>query len=83
MQKRKNIKLKGKISFSQYFQEFSEGDKVAIVREHSQAPKFPKRIQGLVGVITGQRGSAYLVNVKDGGMEKMHIIRPVHLKKLK
>lgn len=83
MLKRKNIRQRGKLSLSNYFQEFVKGDRVAIVREHSENPKFPKRIQGISGVIAGQRGSAYIVRIKEGNKEKIHIIKPVHLKKLK
>lgn len=83
MIKRKNIREKGKLSLSKYFQKFSEGDRVAIVREHSENPKFPKRIQGLTGKIEGMRGKAYLVKVKEGNKEKLHILKPVHLKKIK
>ena len=83
MLRRKNIKSRGKIQFSQYFQEFNKGERVAIVREHSLNPAFPKRIQGLVGTIEGQRGCAYLVKIKEGSLEKIHIIRPANLKKLK
>lgn len=83
MLNRKETKQKGKIRFSQYFQEFNNGDRVAIVREQSTNPAFPKRIQGLTGVITGKRGSAYLIKINEGNKEKTHIIRPINLKKIK
>jgi len=83
MLKRKNIKDRGKIRFSTYFQTFNKNDKVAIVRDHSLNPAFPKRIQGKTGVIVGKRGVAYIVIIKDGKAEKMHIIKPLHLKKIK
>jgi len=70
------------LSLSKYFQEFKEGDRVAVIREHSLHPAFPKRIQGLTGTIMGMRGHAYLVKLFTGSLEKMFIIRPVHLKKL-
>lgn len=82
MLKRKNRRLRGKISLSKYFQEFKEGERVAVFREHSENPAFSKRIQGLCGVITGKRGKAYIVDIKEGNKIKMHIIKPVHLKKL-
>jgi len=83
MLKRKNTKEKGKVSFKRYFQEFEKGDRVAIVRDHTFNPAFPERIQGLCGVIEGQRGRAYIVKLKQGNKEKIHILKPVHLKKLK
>lgn len=83
MLKRKKKREKGKLKLSTYFQEFEIEDRVAIIREHSEDPKFPKRIQGLSGRIIGKRGKAYLVQLKEGNKEKIHIIKPVHLKKLK
>jgi len=83
MIKRKKIRTRGKLSLSKYFQEFKEGDRVAIVREHSQNPQFPARIQGITGVVESKRGSAYLIKLKEGNKEKTHIIKPVHLKKIK
>ena len=83
MIKRKKKRTKGKLGLSKYFQEFNEGDRVAIVREHSLNPKFPIRTQGLAGVIEGKRGRSYIVKVMEGNKEKIHIIQPAHLKKLK
>lgn len=80
---RKRKRQRGKLALSKYFQEFENGDKVAIIREQSQNPKFPKRIQGISGVIIGKRGKAFIVKIKQGNKEKTHIIKPVHLKKLK
>lgn len=83
MLKRKSFKDKGKLKLSLYFQKFSEGDRVAVKRELSVQPKFPKQIQGRSGVVEGTRGSAYLVKINDMNKEKTYIIHPVHLKKLK
>lgn len=82
MIKRKKIRTRGKLSLSKYFQEFKEGDRVGIVREHSENPQFPKRIQGITGIVQGARGAAYIVKIKEGNKEKIHIIKPVHLKKI-
>jgi large subunit ribosomal protein L21e len=83
MIKGKRKRERGKLSLSRYFQKFEQGDRVSIVREHSQNPKFPIRIQGLSGKIVGTRGKAYIVELKEGNKLKTHIIKPVHLKKLK
>ena len=82
MIKRKNIKEHGKLRLSRYFQEFENGEKVAVVREQSLNPKFPIRIQGRNGIIIGKKGAAYIVKIKEGGLEKDHIIAPIHLIKI-
>ena len=83
MIKRKNVREQGKLKLSKYFQEFKEGDRIAVVREHSLNPGFPKRIQGLSGVVIGHRGRACIIQIKEGRATKTHIMEPVHLKKLK
>ena len=80
---KKRLRTHGKIKFSNYFQEFKEGDRVAVVRELAVQPKFPKQIQGRSGVVQSKRGESYIVNIKDLNKEKTYIIHPVHLKKLK
>jgi len=79
---RKNIKTRGKVRLSQYFQELKDGEKVAIIREQSSEPKFPIRIQGKTGVIAGKKGAAYIIKLMDGNELKTYVIKPIHLKKL-
>jgi large subunit ribosomal protein L21e len=83
MLKRKNKREHGKVKLSNYFAEFKEGERVSVVRELSQTPKFPKTIQGRTGVVDGKRGSSYLVKINDLKKEKTYIIHPVHLKRVK
>jgi large subunit ribosomal protein L21e len=83
MIKRKSKREKGKIKLSNYFQEFNEGDRVAVKRELSVQPKFPKQIQGRSGVVKTKRGNSYIVKISDLNKEKTYLIHPVHLKKLK
>ena len=83
MLKRKSKREHGKIKLSNYFQEFKEGERVAVKRELSVQPKFPKQIQGRSGIISGKRGRSYLVKIKDIKKGKTYIIHPIHLKKLK
>ncbi len=79
----KNIRARGKISFTKYFQQFNEGDSVAIVRDLAvQSPGFPKRMQGRTGVVIGKRGESYIISVKDFTKPKTYIVKPVHLKKI-
>ncbi len=82
MIQRKNIKSRGKISLSKYFQELKTGEKVAIVREQSSEPKFPVRIQGKTGVIIGKKGEAYIISLMDGNEKKTFVIDAIHLKKI-
>ncbi len=83
MLRRKNIKEKGKIKLSEYFQKFNENDRVSIKRELGVNASFPSRLQGRSGVIKGKRGNSYIVKLKDVNKEKSYIIHPVHLRRLK
>lgn len=83
MIKKKRQREHGKIKLSRYFQEFKEGERVAVIREHALQSKFPKKLQGRSGVVDKKRGNSYLVKIKDLKKEKTYIIHPVHLKKLK
>lgn len=83
MLKRKQVRERGKLRLSIYFQKLKQGDKVSIVRELSQKASFPWRIQGKTGVVEGKRGSGYIIKLKDYKQEKRFIIHPIHLKKLK
>jgi len=76
-------KSKGKRKISKIFQELKEGQRVSLVREPSEKQSFPKRFQGKTGNIIGKRGRAYIVKIKDNNKEKIFIVNPVHLKKLK
>ncbi len=83
MIKRKRQREHGKIKLSKYFQDFKKGDKVAVVRELAVQPKFPKQLQGRVGVVESKRGRSYIIKIKDLNKEKTYIIHPVHLRGLK
>jgi len=80
---KKKMREKGKISFSRYFQEFDEGEKVSVVIEPSLKPGFPERMQGRTGTIQSKRGKAYFVKIKDNNKEKSFLIKPINLKKIK
>ena len=81
--KKKKIRTKGKISFSRYFQDFSKGESVSVVREPAVKSSFPKRLQGRTGIIESKRGKSYFVKIKDQEKEKKFLIEPIHLKKIK
>lgn len=83
MAKRKSVRTRGKLQLSKYFQEFKEGDSVAVIREKSIKSSFPVRLQGRTGIVEVKRGKSYVVKIKDQAKEKRFIIEPIHLKKIK
>jgi len=83
MVNRKPVRTRGKLSLSKYFQDFKEGDRVAVIREAALSVNFPSRLQGRTGKVSGKRGKAYIVSIKDQAKEKSYLIEPVHLKKIK
>ena len=76
-------KLEGKTQLSRHFQDLSEGESVAIVRNAAFEAKFPKRLQGKTGRVEGKIGRFYVVLVKDQDKEKKFLVNPIHLKKIK
>ena len=74
MVKRKNVRSRGKLQFSRYFQKLKEGDIVGISKESSIRINFPKRLQGRSGIVEGKRGKAYIVKIKDQDKEKKFLI---------
>ena len=83
MAKRKQIRTRGKVPFSRYFQKLKRGEKVVFIEEKSIPTTVPERFQGRTGEIEGKRGRAYIVKIKDNDKEKKFIINPVHLIKIK
>ena len=77
------MRAKGKFSFMRYFQKFSPGDTVAVVRELSQKFGYSTRLQGRTGKVIAKRGSAYEVEIKDFAMKKTYLIKPIHLTRIK
>lgn len=78
----KRIRQKGKLSLSKLFKEFKPGERVSLVFIPGEKVEFPRNFHGRTGLISEKRGSAYMVNVKDGGKIKQFIIKGIHLKKL-
>lgn len=83
MADKKPIRTRGKLQLSRYFQRLKEGDYVSISREKSVPSSFPHRIQGNTGVVEGKRGRAYIIRIKEGNRNKIRLITPIHLKKIK
>jgi large subunit ribosomal protein L21e len=83
MVNRKNVRTRGKLQLSKYFQNLKEGDLVSVIAERSEKITFPKRLQGRTGVVIGKKGRANIVKIKDQTKEKEFIIKSIHLKKIK
>ena len=83
MTKRKNVRTRGKLQLSKYFQELEVGEKVAVINEKAVASTFPVRLQGRTGVVEEKRGKAYVIKINDSNKEKKFLIEPIHLKKIK
>lgn len=63
-------------------QHFEAGEKVNIIVDPSVHKGMPfSRFHGLTGVVVGQRGDAFEVNVKAGNKTKMVVARPEHLRR--
>ena len=81
---RKKPSERGLIPINKALKEFEEGEKVKIKIEPSVHKGQPhRRFQGKIGVIEGKLGSAFVVEVKDGGKKKKVITRSEHLEEVK
>jgi len=79
----KNVRQKGKISLTNYFAEYKEGDKVLLHAEPAvQKGIYFPRFHGKVGIISGKKARCYEVDIKDFTAKKTLIIHPVHLKRI-
>jgi len=75
---------RGKISVKKFFQSFEKGDKVVLSAEPAvQKGMYFPRFHGKTGIIKKKIGSCYKVLIKDGKKEKIPLIHPIHLKKIK
>ena len=79
---RKQVRSRGKISITKYFQSFNIGDQVYLTVESAvQKGMYHPRFMGKAGIINGKRGKCYKVSINDLGKEKTLIIHPVHMKR--
>lgn len=80
----KTIRQKGKISLSKYFAAFKVGEMVALCAEPGvTGGMYHPRFHTRAGIIKGKEGSCYKICIKDRGKEKMLLVHPVHLRRLK
>jgi ribosomal protein L21E len=82
MTKKKSVRQKGKIRFSECFKKVEDGTNVAIVCEQTLPSAFPKRIVGKTGKVVGSRGSYKIVRINDGNLPKQFIVHPINLRKI-
>jgi len=79
----KTRRARGKISIRKFFQEFNIGEKVVLKAEPSyQKGMYHPRFHGRCGIIKGQQGRNYSIEIKDGKLKKHLIVHPIHLKKI-
>jgi large subunit ribosomal protein L21e len=78
---KKDIRRRGIPPVMTAIQKFEVGQKVHIVCEPSVHEGMPhRRFHGKTGTILGQRGRAWLLQIRDGETVKTVIARPQHLK---
>ena len=78
---KKEIRRRGIPPVTTAIQKFEVGQKVHIVCEPSIHQGMPnRRFHGKTGTIVGQRGRAWLLQIRDGQTMKTVIARPQHLK---
>jgi large subunit ribosomal protein L21e len=82
MQKR--ARDRGLSPITRIFQTFEIGEKANINLDPSVQKGVPHvRFHGHTGTVVGQRGDAYLIDVRMGDKMKQVIVRPEHLRKAK
>ncbi len=78
----KNIRKKGKVSLTQFFQKLQQGDKVLLKAEPAiQTGMYFPRFHGKTGTVVGKIGKCYQVLIQDKNKQKLQTIHPVHLRK--
>lgn len=79
----KNIRQKGKISLTRYFQPLTVGQRVILAAESAvHAGMYHPRFHNKVGTITEKKGNCYIIQIKDNNKSKLQIVHPVHLKRV-
>lgn len=72
-----------KTTVNMFLEEFVNGENVLIKIEPSSHRSSPHpRFKGKAGIVAGRRGRAYLVEVRDGGLKKVVLTAPEHLRHL-
>lgn len=78
---KKALRKRGITPVTALIQQFEIGQKVHVVCEPSVQKGMPhRRFHGKTGTVIGQRGRAWMLEVRDGNSDKVVIARPQHLK---
>ena len=76
----RKLKKRKKLTVVDFMREFSVGERVIIKPKPFYKSAIPHmRYRGKPGVVIEQRGSCYLVEVRDGGKTRKIISHPIHL----
>jgi len=80
----KSQRDKGKLSLTKFFQKFEVGERVTLKADpaYQKGMYFP-RFHGKVGVLKGKKGRCYEVQIKDINKEKIVVVHPIHLQRVK
>jgi large subunit ribosomal protein L21e len=79
----KHPRDRGKISLTKLMQTFKDGERVMLLPEPAVHDAMPHpRYKGRSGIVVGMQGHTYKVQVMDGGVRKVFLCDPVHLKRL-
>ena len=77
---KKTVREKGLSTITRAIQQFTQGDLVNIDLDPGTQKGMPHhKFHGKTGKVVGQRGRAYLVDVRDGNSIKEVIVLPEHL----
>ncbi len=77
---RKKVRDRG-IKIRRALQRFEVGQRVHVVIDPSVQKGMPHpRFHGRTGMVVGERGKSYVVEITDGGKKKTLIVRPEHLR---
>ncbi|MBT4604006.1 50S ribosomal protein L21e [archaeon] len=80
---KKNVRERGKLSISKYFAKFELQETVALkINSAINKGQFHPRFHGKCGKVTGNRGTCYQIDFKDGSKLKRIFVHPIHLVKL-
>ena len=80
---RKKPRDRGKVNINLLLQTFEINDRVRIIQEPAIHGGMPRpKYKNRVGIVTGTRGEAYIVAVKDLNKKKQLIVRAIHLRKM-